>query len=377
MRYLFRVLCVCTLGAVACGESPDPSIYASKDLWLCRPDIDNDRCDQADLSITEIRADGTLVVSDVVEDPGAKVDCFYVYHTVDWSTEAGNTETLDPHPELVVEALFRNGAHYRGVCRMFAPLYHQMTLGTYSAFPLGTWRDSEFFETAYGDVVEAFEYYMRKHNAGRDFVLIGHSQGTHVLTKLLQDKFDDDQVLRKQLLSALLIGGAVQVHEGDRAGGSFANIPLCASANETGCVIAFDAIAAGTGTIPAPITSPMQRACVNVASLDNGSGTLAALIYSRSYDHVIPFPDGVDTEWVRYPNIYTSGCSGGEGYRNVLEVDVASDYPGEPITPQDLQESIGENWARRFGASLHLAEYFIANTDLVRILKQQIASREN
>jgi len=353
----------------------DPTLYASKDLWLCRPDIENDRCDTADLSMTEIRPDGTFITSEVIENPDAEIDCFYVYHTVDWSPEAGNMETLVPHPDDVIDALSRNGAHYRGVCRMFAPLYHQMTLGTYTEF----WRTleaTEFFQRAYDDVVGAFEYYLRNYNAGRDFVLIGHSQGSQILRRLLQDKFDDDEALRTQLISALLIGGDVLVHEGNRAGGSFTNIPLCASASETECVIAFRAIAAGEPPQPGLILPSMQLACVNVASFDEASGTLGALIYSRRYQHVIPFPDDVDTEWVRYPNIYTSGCSGGQGFRNVLEVDLASGYTGEvPMTPQDLQKSLADNWG--LGPSLHLAEYFIANTDLVRIVGQQIASRNN
>ena len=69
------------------------------------------------------------------------------------------------------------------------------------------------FQKAYDDVVEAFEYYMRVHNNGRDFVLIGHSQGSHMLKTLLQDRFDDDESLRAQLVSAVLMGptGTVQV----------------------------------------------------------------------------------------------------------------------------------------------------------------------
>jgi hypothetical protein len=167
------------------------------------------------------------------------------------------------------------------------------------------------------------------------------------------------------------------MHEGGPTDWSLANIPLCTSTSETGCVIAFDAIAAGTepksGAIL--IVPPAQRACVNPTSFDEGPGTLAALAYSRGYDHVIPFPDGVDTEWVRYPSIYTSVCSGGEGYTNVLEIDLANEYTGEvPMTPQELQESVMENWGLN---GLHLVEYFIANTELVRIVEQQIASREN
>jgi hypothetical protein len=402
MRYLFGFMCVLALGVMGCGETAgtggsggdrgpggsggeggaggiDDSPYASKDLWLCRPDIENDRCDTADLSMTEIRPDGTMVTSDVAPNPNAEVDCFYVYHTVNKSPEAGNTETLVPHPENVIGAVFRNGAHYRGVCRVFAPLYHQMSLITYREhWP--NFEETEFFQKAYDDVSEAFEYYMRNHNEGRDFVLIGHSQGSHVLKRLLQDKFDNDEALRGQLVSAVLMGPTnhTQVLEGELVGGSFANIPLCTSANETGCVIAFDANPAGVGTFYDLATiyfPPSARACVNPATFDDQPGTLAALAYPRTYDSLIPFPEGVDTEWVRYPNIYTSQCAEADE-QHVLLVDLASDYTGDvPITPQELQESLVEVWGAN--RNLHSAEYFIANTDLVRIVEQQIASRGN
>jgi MFS family permease len=361
------------------GDGVPDSIYANKDLWLCRPDIVDDRCDTADLSMTEVRADGSTVAVDISPNPDAEVDCFYVYHTVDHNPEAGNTETLVPHPEEVIAAAFRNGAHYRGVCRMFAPLYHQMTIGTYSEFRMQWW-DTEYFERAYDDVAEAFDYYMSNHNQGRGLVLIGHSQGSHVLTRLLQERFDDDEALRTQLVSAILVGhgAAVHVPVGERVGGRFENIPLCASATETGCVIAFDANPAGGGSIwesALTVPSGMVRACVNPSSFDDGPGTLASLIYPRIYDTLIAFPDGIDTEWVRYPDIYTSSCSENTAPQaHVLEIDLSSEYAGDvPITPQELQTALVEVWG--CNPNLHCVEYFLANTDLVRIVEQQIASR--
>ena len=380
MRILFTFICVLALGVMGCSESggtPDPSPYADKDLWLCRPDIENDHCDTADLSTTEIQPDGTMVVLDeVTPNPDAEVDCFYVYHTVNYDPEPGSMETLVPHPDEVIRAVLRNGAHYRGACRMFAPLYRQMSNITYVAY-LWHVQESEIFKKAYDDVVEAFEYYMRNHNEGRDFVLIGHSQGSHMFTELLRDRFDNDEALRAQLVSAVLLGptGTVQVPEGQRTGGTFANIPLCASANETGCVIAFDSNYPEPGVFPgvgALVTPPMTRACVNPDSFDNGLGTLAALWYPRRYDTLIPFPDGVDTEWVRYPNIYTAQCSD-DGF---LEIQLSNDYTGDvPITPQELQQAFVDVWASR--RYLHSGEYFLVNTDLVAIVEQQIASRGN
>jgi hypothetical protein len=254
-----------------------------------------------------------------------------------------------------------------------------MSIGTYFEFPF-LWRDTEIFQRAYGDVVEAFEYYMRNHNDDRDFVLMGDSQGSHMLARLLQDKFDNDEALRGQLLSALLIGpgGSVHVPPGKQVGGTYANIPLCTSATATGCVIAFDAVAAGVPGFPDTSTvvpGSMVRACVNPASFDSGPGTMAALSYPRS--RRFPFLDTVDTEWVSYPNIYTSQCSDGSDYARALEIDLASEYTGEePFTPQELQAAIPNVGGAR-GQDLHVVETHIVITDLVQIVEQQIASRGN
>jgi len=114
MRYLFGFMCVLALGVMGCGESgeapPDDSPYANKDLWLCRPDIDNDHCDTAE------------------------VDCFYVYPSINFSPEPGNTEVLFPHSEESIVIVSVQAAPYRGACRLFAPLYHQMSEFTYLAF---------------------------------------------------------------------------------------------------------------------------------------------------------------------------------------------------------------------------------------------------
>lgn len=396
MHFLVGFICALALGLMGCSETAgtggsgdaggeggsggdEPSVYASKDLWLCRPDIDNDYCDTADLSTTEIQPDGSMVVLDeIAPDPGAEVDCFYVYPTVNHDPEPGNTEALVPPPEEVIAITEWQAAHYRDVCRMFAPLYHQMSLVTYSAY-WPTWEDTEIFQKAYDDVVEAFDYYMRVHNKGRGFVLIGHSQGSHMLTNLLEDRFDDDEGLREQLVSAVLMGptNRVQVLEGEVIGGSFSNIPLCTGADQTGCVIAHDSNAAGVDTFPDTsvlYSPPSARACVNPASIGGGSGTLSAFVFPRSSTNLgAYFPDGVDTEWVSYPKIYRSWCADGDEF-HVLLVDVASDYTGEVLlTPEDIQDIYVAN-GTPLNRNLHGVEQYIASTNLVRIVEQQIAS---
>lgn len=85
-----------TAAAGGAGGSGDTGgIYASKDLWLCRPDIEDDHCAAADLSTTEIHADGTRVErAGPAMDRDAPFDCFVVYSTDNDIEEPGNVETI-------------------------------------------------------------------------------------------------------------------------------------------------------------------------------------------------------------------------------------------------------------------------------------------
>ena len=89
--------------------------------------------------------------------PETRASCLWllVYETVDFNLSPGNTVDPSPTDGAVLEALGRNGARFRGTCRIFAPLYRQMTLGTY--YEDDAWEASPFFETAYEDIADAFE----------------------------------------------------------------------------------------------------------------------------------------------------------------------------------------------------------------------------
>jgi hypothetical protein len=134
-------------------------------------------------------------------------------------------------------------------------------------------------------------------------------------------------------------------------------------------VIAFNAQAASEDNGPDSAIFPpgMVRACVSPSSFGANPEAFAALTYSRSSPNSqVLVPEGVETEWVGYANIYEGECS---AVTHRIEVDVATGYPGAvPLTPQELQERIGAN-------SLHWAEPFITNADLVRIVETQSTNR--
>src|SRR2546426_12068771 len=71
---------------------------------------------------------------------------------------------------------------------------------------------------------------MANFTQGRPVVIIGHSQGAIVLARLVASQVDPNPAVRRQVVSALLIGGNV---------GGFPNMPACRSPKQIGCVIAY------------------------------------------------------------------------------------------------------------------------------------------
>jgi len=119
-------------------------------------------------------------------------------------------------------------------------------------------------------------------------VLIGHSQGSFVLDKLVKDELDKRASERKRLVSALLIGGNIQVPINRKVGGDFKHVPACTSGRQNGCVVAystFDTVPPADalfGRVPGSTTR--QVLCVNPASLSGDHGKL------RSYFTTVAEP---------------------------------------------------------------------------------------
>ncbi|HEY0231940.1 MAG TPA: DUF3089 domain-containing protein, partial [Dokdonella sp.] len=274
--------------------------YAKAENWLCRPGRD-DAC-AVDLSTTIVAADATLTRTVFHADADAPIDCFYLYPTV--SRDQSPNSDMQPGDEErgVVRQQF---ARFAAVCRPFAPLYRQMTVMQLRKAIAGEGAGDHAL--AYGDVIDAWTYYLQHDNHGRGVVLVGHSQGAGMLTRLLLEKFDGTP-LQKQLVSAIIAGADIEVPKGRDVGGTFKTIALCRSPAQTGCVISYDAFRAssppGADSILEPPADPtLQRACTNPANLAGGEGTLHAYLasHSRGFGDSAPAP-----AWVRNgPDIAT------------------------------------------------------------------------
>ena len=199
---------VTAIVAALCGTSllfaqsiagSQPNDYGDSKSWLCRPGR-HDACD-VDLTTTIVAADGALRRETRRPDPRAPIDCFYVYPTV--STDS--TPVSDMNADLAELNVARlQFARFAEQCRLYAPLYRQVTLAAGRLRRAGG-APTNSLGIGYDDVLSAWNYYLQHDNQGRGVVLIGHSQGSTVLKELIRKEIDGKAV-QSRLVSALLLG---------------------------------------------------------------------------------------------------------------------------------------------------------------------------
>ena len=342
------------------GHTSD--IYSQPANWLCGPQAIKDHCTTDDIDATVIQADGSTAVEHRQVAANAPIDCFYVYPTVNNKPGGGNDLDLsNTGPELA--ATMAQAARFASVCNVYAPVYRQENLSAYFGPAEG---QTAAAAVAYADVEDAFAYYMANFNDGRPIVLLGHSQGTHMLTKLLTDEFDNDADMRARLVSALLIGGDVKVPEGQDVGGTFQNLPLCRSTDQTGCVVTYNSYGTnpppGGGTLFGHPRNGLVSACVNPAALGGGSGTLEPYL---GKDRVTEVTANITTRLVSLPDAISAECVT-EGGITFLGITAAT----QPGDVRDVTKAVTNQPAW----GLHTSDVNLALGNLIDVVQAQVAA---
>jgi hypothetical protein len=334
MRHFILLLAAVVLVAV-----PATATAKDKTKWLCKPSLKSNPC-RGGLAATVLHNDGSSSVEKSRNAKNPKVDCFYVYPTV--SDQKTTNATLHIDPEERAVATFQ-ASRFSQTCDVWAPMYKQVTLvGISNANAIPAAAQAK----AYKSVLSAWREYLAKHNHGRGVVLIGHSQGSFVLRRLIADEIDKRPAVRRRIVSAIIPGGNVLVKKGRDAGGDFKNVRACRSAKQIGCVIGYSAYGEDPpedslfGRVPAGAGKGLQVLCTNPAALAGGRGTL------KAYASTVPFPGtlglgvriflgdlpDVPTPWLRPPGVYTAQCAsaGGASFLRVAAHDGARVPPPVP-----------------------------------------------
>ncbi len=348
-----------------------PLNYSDPALWVCHPDITGDFC-ETDIDATEVMADGSYQLVEHVPAVNPEFDCFYVYPTVLLTGDPQQTDFSDIG--IVSDPILSQAAPFTRLCRMYAPLYRQFGLNPGT----GTLAEGGDSALALQDVTDAFNYYMQNHNQGRPFVLIGHSQGTMMLTSMIQQELDNDPARRAQMISALLLGGRVTVPEGQLVGGTYQNIPLCSSPGQTGCVVAYVSYAAeappGDNAVFSSTTEVGNEiACTNPALLAGNTGPfqgsyLRTAVRNPSFAPDIPLPDDITTPFALYRNVIQGQCVKNNGH-SYLEISLTPNLEAGRPTP-GYRSSLIEG----IGMGLHLVDFNLPLEDLIEMVRQQAAA---
>jgi hypothetical protein len=344
-----------------------PVNYSDDASWLCRPGR-QDAC-AVDLATTVVRPDGTLSHEGWSADPAAPVDCFYVYPTV--STDRDLNSDMQPDA-AELRVVHQQLARFGSVCRVYAPMYRQVTLAG-----LQERRGSLEEGLAYDDVLAAFRQYLAADNAGRGIVLVGHSQGSRILTRLVAEEIDA-RPLQDRLLSAILLGSTFTVADGSDVGGALRTVPLCRSPGQTGCVVTFasfrSTVPPGEDTLFGRTTAPgLRGACTDPTALTGASGPLQAylsadgttIVGRRRFEPWVASGAAPATPFVSVPGLLTARCATNE-HATYLEVTVHGD-------PTDSRaDDIGGDLSPQWG--LHLVDVNVAMGNLLEIVRRQSAA---
>lgn len=354
--------------------------YRQPTNWLCRPGR-QDAC-ATPLEVGLLTRSGVIHPHRDAKAAAPKADCFYAYPTASLDPTP-NSDLMPDRQELGIVAA--QLAPFGSVCRTFAPVYRQITLTAIRSAMSGKPAAPDA-ELAYGDVRAAWRDYLSHDNHGRPFVLIGHSQGSVMLKRLVAEEIDGKPV-QAHMLSAILPGTSVLVPAGKGVGGDFGHVALCRSDQQLGCVLSW----ASYRDVPGPPENALfgkaalpfgakgkpgtVAGCTNPAALGGTSTPLDPWLGSPWWKGgVATFkrPDGVraDLSFVRAPGLLSGRCVARGGV-NYLAVKVAPGWKGPLADALIGVDTVGDRAYPDWG--FHVVDLNVVEGNLIRLVARQTA----
>ena len=345
-------------------------IYSDPTHWTCRPDM-ADTCDD-DTSVTMINADGSTEVQNFTVDPDAPVDCFYAYPTA--SEDATLNSDLIAGREK--EVAFQQAARLSTSCRMFAPTYRSVTLaGLFNPAMPGD--RTQAWLTPFEDIKDAWNHYLANDNQGRGVILLAHSQGTGQLVRLLKEVIDPSEEQRSILISAIMLGGAVAVPEGEDIGAAMQNIPLCRTNEQTGCIITYasfrdtapppaNAYFGKPGGMGQPAPEGEMAGCTNPAALSGGSGVLKSAFVTADWAFTDPaLAASITTPFMGFPDLLEAECVYENGF-SYLQIHTNAD-PADSRADA-FKGDLSPEWGT------HAVDWEVATLNILDVVQDEIAT---
>jgi hypothetical protein len=136
-------------------------------------------------------------------------DVFFVYPTA-WRADGKYPLSTIDNTEMRFWAQYylkTKASAFEAAGNIFAPYYRQFD----AQFLIEHQKDggdiTKYYEGVPAtDIIAAFDYYIKNYNSGRPFILVGHSQGSIMLTVILFEYLKQNPDVYKRMVAAYLIG---------------------------------------------------------------------------------------------------------------------------------------------------------------------------
>lgn len=239
------------------SEAPD---YAKEANWLTLPF----REDEADLVPTGLAKSNN--------DGSAPVDVFYIHGTgfinnSRWTSPIRNGTATEDNAKF---SLANQASIFNGCCNIYAPHFREASIFAYIALN-GDARD-RLLDAVYIDISNAFDYYLKKYNNNRPFIIVSHSQGAHLAMRLLRE-IDASPTIAEKLVVGFLVGsGPVSLTQ--KFLNSLQHFDVCKNATDIHCVVHWNTYGENGGE--KIFSSPEPSICVNPLSWRSDGARAAA-----------------------------------------------------------------------------------------------------
>ncbi len=216
-------------------EPFEENAYQDPALWYSRPGIGvNDPARWQPAMRNERGGSDRLLPSPAEPKPDFAV--FFVHPTSYYNRSAWNAPLDDESANDYARRFIRGLASpFNQASEIWAPKYRQATLG---AFLTDAPEAQKALDAAYADVANAFDYFVSSVGPDTPIVLVGHSQGSVHLLRLLKDEIAQSP-LKDRIGAAYVIGWPISVeHDLGSLG-----LPACGTSQQSGCILSWSTYA--------------------------------------------------------------------------------------------------------------------------------------
>ena len=229
-------------------EPLQENAYQDPAMWYSRPGIGVNDPARWQPALAEASADegGVETTTSRPVDPRSEAlgvtgdvpafAVFFIHPTSYRGTDNWNAPIGDEEAERIARIYIRGMASpFNAAEEIWAPRYRQATLGAF----LTTEPEAEMaLDAAYADVLEAFRFFLDSVADDAPIVLVGHSQGSLHLMRLLREEVKDSDYASR-VVASYAIGWPISVEHDLPALG----VPACATASQTGCILSWSSYA--------------------------------------------------------------------------------------------------------------------------------------